>query len=114
MSEQLTRIQQQEKRDKSGYDYLYSRASKIWSDSDSLDDYLRSFTRELRPFYLGGTTKGYVRSLATETLMEQARTLGKPLEKIRVMDAGCGEGKLSLFLAARGFQVIGSLLVEHP
>ena len=107
MNEELRRVQQQDKADKAGYDDLYGRESAVWSRFPDLEAFVKHFSRELSPYFRGGNTKGYVRGLATQTLLNRAQALRRPFDTIRIVDAGFGEGKLSIYLAAQGFRVIG-------
>jgi len=45
--------------------------------------------------------------MATRALQASAERLGLPRERIRVLDAACGQGELSVYLACRGFHVVG-------
>lgn len=58
-------------------------------------------------YHQGGTTKGYVRGLATDLAIRAAEATGKPREEVHVLDAGCGAGELSVYFAAEGFRVTG-------
>lgn len=69
------------------------------------EDYVRFFEKaELSPFYISGRTKGYVRGRATRSMLEDLR--GRAPETVTVVDAGCGTGRLSVYLACIGFNVV--------
>jgi 2-polyprenyl-3-methyl-5-hydroxy-6-metoxy-1,4-benzoquinol methylase len=92
--------------DKEAYDTFYVDHLSALADTRSPADYAERYRGErIVPFYAGGTTKGFVRGLATRMLIEEADRLGRPRSEIRVLDAGCGAGELSVYLAAGGFQV---------
>lgn len=98
-----------EKSDREGHDqyYQYLTASPI-AAAKSLDEYRRQYEcMHLQPFYRGGTTKGYVRGLATRNLIEAAYATDVAPKRITVLDAGCGQGELSVYLACYGFTVLG-------
>ncbi|CCO24982.1 class I SAM-dependent methyltransferase [Maridesulfovibrio hydrothermalis] len=94
------------------HDDVYTR---VYKDSvadlyaaDGIDSYLRIFeSTRTAPFFQGGNTKGYVKQLAFAKLLESAKRKNIPLNRITVLDAGCGQGELSVYLAAKGFNVIG-------
>lgn len=61
----------------------------------------------LSPFFRSGNTKGYVRGLATSKLLDAAAQSGRQASDMAVLDAGCGQGELSVYLACNGFNVTG-------
>lgn len=88
------------------HDAYYGRLAGTRPDSP--EKFIEWFERtEMSPFHAGGNTKGYVRGLATRRLIEAASKLGRPRSDITVLDAGCGQGNLALYLACIGFHAIG-------
>ena len=71
------------------------------------EDYRSKFEQRIQPFYLGGTTKGYVRGLAVKSLLDAVDKSQNEKASIKVIDAGSGLGELGVYLAILGFQVIG-------
>lgn len=98
-------IADEKKTDKEGYNEFYK--ASMFSYGSSKEDFEKFFKNQLKPFYQGGSTKGYVRGLATNLLMESAIQSGKNYNDIVVLDAGCGLGGLSAYLALQGFTVVG-------
>jgi 2-polyprenyl-3-methyl-5-hydroxy-6-metoxy-1,4-benzoquinol methylase len=102
------------KTDRNAYNAFYKDAVSSLADSQNATEYIDAFRKKnLVPFYCGGTTKGGVRGLATERLMARVRSRGLARESITILDAGCGQGELSVWLAANGFKVYGVDISEE-
>jgi SAM-dependent methyltransferase len=97
-----------EKTDKHGYDRHYAElAVSPLMAAGTISQYVKAYeSAQLRPFYQGGTTKGYVRGLATGALIDAVSRNSSPGD-LRVLDSGCGQGELSVYLACRGLTVVG-------
>ena len=94
--------------DKKGYDELYQERTSTLRPFSSSADFMQAFEeRHMSPYYLGGSTKGYVRGRAIEALINDANQISNQLGDVTVLDAGSGFGELSAYLALRGFNVIG-------
>lgn len=107
----MTQAMSSEKADKSGYDDKYR--DRQLGGADSLDAFVAGFEQGQQAFCRGGETKGYVRQLATNRLLDAAGKLGRPFAEITVVDAGSGLGGLSIYLAAQGFRVYGVDISEE-
>lgn len=70
-------------------------------------------SRHLSPFYHGGTTKGYVRGLSIKKLFQEIKVSGNFVDETYVLDAGCGQGGLSCYLACKKLNVIGVDISER-
>lgn len=97
------------KTDKEGYNKFYKdKASHLLQECDNPDDYIKTYEKNvLSPFCRGGNTKGYVRGLAVYKLIESTELMDMPRNSITILDAGCGLGELSVYLACQGFTVVG-------
>ncbi|MEL7447993.1 MAG: class I SAM-dependent methyltransferase [Pseudomonadota bacterium] len=94
--------------DKSGYDEYYKdNKTGIYPDVTSPDALIERFSPRLKPFWEGGPPRGYMRAVAVERLMAAAEKLDRPLDQVRVLEAGCGNGALSVYLASRGLNMFG-------
>ena len=94
--------------DKKGYDELYQERTSTLRPFSSSADFMQAFEeRHMSPYYLGGSTKGYVRGRAIEAFINDANQISNQLGDVTVLDAGSGFGELSAYLALRGFNVIG-------
>lgn len=97
-----------DKSDRAGYDDLYKENISSLSEVANCKEYISKFKQtRIGPYSVSGNTKGYVRGQSLKRLMEAAEELNIPKEEIVVLDAGSGQGELSVYLACLGFNVIG-------
>ncbi len=96
-----------EKNDKRGYDSKYkNKTSKLYKSKD-IHELMLFFEKDNQPFYLGGTTKGYIRRLAIQRIVDDCKMNHMDPAEVTVLDAGCGLGALSVYLAAHRFNMVG-------
>jgi len=93
------------KSDEEGYNAYYK--GQVVDGGGSKENYMTIFERQVRPFYLGGPTKGYARGVALQSLLAAVEASGNQPEDLTVLDAGSGLGRLSAYLACKGFNVVG-------
>lgn len=94
--------------DRSAYNEYYRSARNYHYDCSGPTEFRRRFeTAELSPYWAGGGTKGTVRGTSTQALLRDIASREEDVRKIRVLDAGCGMGNLSVYLACCGFSVVG-------
>lgn len=97
-----------DKTDRAGYDEHYKGNPSALNALTDCESYIREYeSTRIAPFYAGGHTKGYVRGEAIRRLRSAADQLGARRSDIHVLDAGSGQGELSVYLAAIGFNVVG-------
>lgn len=97
-----------EKTDRAGYDDLYKENLSNLSKITDCEMYKRTYEQaRIGPYFSSGNTKGYVRGEAINRLITAADQLEIPRQEITVLDAGSGQGELSVYLACLGFNVIG-------
>ncbi len=103
-----------DKTDRDAYNHFYKNMLSSLSECRGRAEYLEAFQRRnLSPFYLGGSTKGGVRGLAVQRLIDCVERKNRRPEAITILDAGCGQGELSVWLAANGFKVYGVDISEE-
>ena len=94
--------------DKSGYDEFYKdNMTGIYPEITTPDAMIERFSVRLKPYGQGGPPRGYMRGVAVERLMAEVGKLDRPLDQIHVLEAGCGNGALSVYLASLGLNVVG-------
>lgn len=97
-----------EKTDKEGYNDLYKDNLSGLDNIRTCDDYIREYeSTRIGPYYKSGNTKGYVRGLAISQLFDDIKSKKQHFDDITILDAGFGQGELSVYLACLGFNVIG-------
>jgi len=97
-----------EKTDRAGYDAHYKENLSSLCEITNPDEYVRTYVQtRLGPYFESGNTKGYVRGAAIDRLICAADQFDIPRDDIYVLDAGSGQGELSVYLACLGFNVIG-------
>lgn len=104
----------QELTDKQGYNELYKGSVSHLITCDSKEKYKELFKKTgLSPFCRGGGTKSYVRGFAVESIFKSMNRQNIGPEQVTILDAGCGQGELSVWLATNGFHVIGVDISEE-
>ena len=97
-----------EKTDRAGYDDLYKENLSDLCAVSGCNDYIKAYeSTRIGPYYKSGNTKGYVRGEALRRMVSDADRLGIQRAEINVLDAGSGQGELSVYLACLGFNVTG-------
>lgn len=90
------------------HDEYYSDLASGFESIDSVEEFLRQYeSNEIAPFHKGGITKGFVRGQAIQFLLSDLARKKMKTADVTVLDAGSGKGLLGIYLALKGFNVIG-------
>lgn len=93
--------------DRSGFDQYYQTKGGELSGITEPAAFIKAYEKRNRPFHQGGGLKGHAQQLAVRTLINRCAELGRRPEDATVVDCGYGRGSLSIYLACKGFNVIG-------
>ena len=93
--------------DRSGFNQHYQEKVSDLTGITDPEAYIKAFEKRNRPFHQGGRLKGYAQRLALRTLFDRCAELNLDYKDITVVDCGYGRGALSVYLACKGFNVIG-------
>ena len=96
-----------EKTDKAGYEIEYKNQVSELINCGDINEYAQQYEIQIKPFFQGGGTKGYVRGLSVSRIIEECKKTGRLHHEVTVLDCGSGLGELSVYLASLGFKVIG-------
>jgi|GEM_PF-6934367 ubiquinone/menaquinone biosynthesis C-methylase UbiE len=100
-------MKNQEHADKAGYEEHYNKDSYRDIEIDKKAYVKRYESEYISPYYKGGGTRGYVLYLSVAKLIEDIEEKGLNKKKIKILDAGCGRGELTIYLACLGYNVVG-------
>jgi ubiquinone/menaquinone biosynthesis C-methylase UbiE len=97
-----------ERPDREGYNVHYrDNPSSFMSLSDP-EEFIRRYEDiRLGPFHDSESTKGYVRGETIRRLLREVDHTSKPRSEFCILDAGSGQGELSVYLSSLGFRVYG-------
>lgn len=102
------------KTDRKGHNDLYKDKDSYLISCTSTGEYIKRFEESgLSPYCKGGGTKGYVRGLSMKALLHSIEKSNTLPGDMLLLDAGCGQGELSVYLACLGFQVVGVDISEE-
>jgi ubiquinone/menaquinone biosynthesis C-methylase UbiE len=95
--------------DRIGYNNFYSEKLSEFYYAKNREDFKTIYeANELKPSSEGGRNYfGYTRYLTVKRMLDDIRKKKDSIQNIKIIDAGCGLGNLSSYLAALGFKVYG-------
>ena len=97
-----------EKTDRTGYNDHYKDNLSDLIKINSKEEYINAYgNTRIGPYYCSGNTKGFVRGEAIKRLLNLIESRGQKNEELTILDAGFGQGELSIYLGCLGFNVIG-------
>ena len=97
----------EKKSDKEGFNRYYRTQKSNLNGITETIDYVVAFEERNQPYYEGGRLKGYAQFLATKSIFTRCDELGLSPSDVTIVDTGYGRGALSVYLASKGYNVIG-------
>lgn len=95
------------KSDKKSYDEEYRDLDSKFIELSNIPEYIEAYrAKRLQPYHLGGNEKGFALDQAIRGLISEVGEAETPTD-ISILDAGCGQGELSTYLACLGYDVTG-------
>lgn len=103
-----------ERTDREGYNEEYKGNVSKLSNINNSQEYIEIYRlSKIGPYYKSGNTKGYVRGESIKRIILDVKSRSINPSDVVVLDAGSGQGELSVYLACLGFNVIGVDISEE-